>query len=115
MFAASLVAAALTLEVGSGAAHMQSMGRVLRWMTAGESHGRALVTVVEGMVAGVGVTSSDISEQLALQEAGVRPRGADEVRAGPGDGAGRCAARQHSGRPHRCRNQQQRVAGSGNR
>ena len=27
------------------------MGRVLRWTTAGESHGRALVAVVEGMVA----------------------------------------------------------------
>ena len=39
-------------------------------MTAGESHGRALVTVVEGMVAGVGVTSSDISEQLARRRLG---------------------------------------------
>lgn len=39
-------------------------------MTAGESHGRALVAVVEGMVAGVGVTSSDISEQLARRRLG---------------------------------------------
>lgn len=39
-------------------------------MTAGESHGRALVTVVEGMVAGVGVTSSDIAEQLARRRLG---------------------------------------------
>lgn len=43
---------------------------MLRWMTAGESHGRALVTVVEGMVAGVGVTSSDIAEQLARRRLG---------------------------------------------
>lgn len=42
----------------------------MRWMTAGESHGRALVTVVEGMVAGVGVTSSDIAEQLTRRRLG---------------------------------------------
>lgn len=37
---------------------------MLRWTTAGES-GRALMAVVEGMVAGVDVTSSDIGTQLA--------------------------------------------------
>ncbi|MEW5813344.1 MAG: chorismate synthase, partial [Actinomycetota bacterium] len=37
------------------------MGHVLRWTTAGESHGRALVAMVEGMVAGVEVTSADIA------------------------------------------------------
>jgi chorismate synthase len=46
------------------------MGRVLRWTTAGESHGRALVAVVEGMVAGVQVTSADIAEQLARRRLG---------------------------------------------
>ncbi|GAY18517.1 chorismate synthase [Mycobacterium sp. shizuoka-1] len=46
------------------------MGRVLRWTTAGESHGRALVAVVEGMVAGVAVTSTDIAEQLARRRLG---------------------------------------------
>jgi chorismate synthase len=46
------------------------MGRVLRWTTAGESHGRALVTVVEGMVAGVSVTSDDISGELARRRLG---------------------------------------------
>ncbi|WP_421840289.1 chorismate synthase [Mycobacterium sp.] len=43
---------------------------MLRWITAGESHGRALVTVVEGMVAGVEITSVDISEQLARRRLG---------------------------------------------
>ncbi|MBB3604266.1 chorismate synthase [Mycolicibacterium sp. BK556] len=43
---------------------------MLRWTTAGESHGRALVAVVEGMVAGVQVTSSDIAEQLARRRLG---------------------------------------------
>src|SRR6201990_463491 len=46
------------------------MGLVLRWTTAGESHGRALVAVVEGMVAGVEVTSDEISDQLARRRLG---------------------------------------------
>ncbi|MDT5247029.1 MAG: chorismate synthase, partial [Mycobacterium sp.] len=46
------------------------MGRVLRWTTAGESHGRALVAVVEGMVAGVHVTSAEIAGQLARRRLG---------------------------------------------
>ena len=43
---------------------------MLRWTTAGESHGRALVAVVEGMVAGVEVTSTDIADQLARRRLG---------------------------------------------
>ncbi|WP_445164543.1 chorismate synthase [Mycobacterium sp. Dal123C01] len=43
---------------------------MLRWITAGESHGRALVAVVEGMVAGVEVTSTEIADQLARRRLG---------------------------------------------
>ena len=43
---------------------------MLRWTTAGESHGRALLAVVEGMVAGVEVTSADIAAQLARRRLG---------------------------------------------
>ena len=43
---------------------------VLRWTTAGESHGRALVTVLEGMVAGVAVTSEGFAAQLARRRLG---------------------------------------------
>ncbi|HLR99889.1 chorismate synthase [Mycolicibacillus parakoreensis] len=43
---------------------------MLRWTTAGESHGRALVAVVEGMVAGVTVTGDDIAAQLARRRLG---------------------------------------------
>lgn len=43
---------------------------MLRWTTAGESHGRALMAVVEGMVAGVEVTSGDIAGQLARRRLG---------------------------------------------
>jgi chorismate synthase len=46
------------------------MGRVLRWITAGESHGRALVAVVEGMVAGVSVTTEDIAGELKRRRLG---------------------------------------------
>ena len=46
------------------------MGRVLRWTTAGESHGRALVSLLEGMVAGVRITSDDIRRQLARRRLG---------------------------------------------
>ena len=43
---------------------------VLKWTTAGESHGQALVTIVEGMIAGVEVTVQDISDQLARRRLG---------------------------------------------
>ncbi len=43
---------------------------VLRWITAGESHGPALVALLEGMVAGVEVTSDDVSAQLARRRLG---------------------------------------------
>jgi chorismate synthase len=43
---------------------------VLRWMTAGESHGPALVAVLEGMVAGVEVTTEDLAKQLARRRLG---------------------------------------------
>jgi chorismate synthase len=46
------------------------MGHVLRWTTAGESHGRALVSMLEGMVAGVHITSDDIRTQLARRRLG---------------------------------------------
>ncbi|MGB7239472.1 MAG: chorismate synthase [Rhodococcus sp. (in: high G+C Gram-positive bacteria)] len=43
---------------------------MLRWITAGESHGPALVSILEGMVAGVEVTSEDIATQLARRRLG---------------------------------------------
>ncbi|WP_343599965.1 chorismate synthase [Mycobacterium sp.] len=43
---------------------------MLRWTTAGESHGRALVAMLEGMVAGVAVTSDEIAAELARRRLG---------------------------------------------
>jgi chorismate synthase len=43
---------------------------VLRWLTAGESHGRALVAVLEGLPAGVPVTTADVAAALTRRRAG---------------------------------------------
>jgi chorismate synthase len=43
---------------------------VLRWLTAGESHGPALVAVLDGVPAGIVVTSADISRELARRRLG---------------------------------------------
>jgi chorismate synthase len=42
----------------------------MRWLTAGESHGSALVAVLEGMPAGVTVTSADVVGELARRRLG---------------------------------------------
>ncbi|XVQ13791.1 chorismate synthase [Spirillospora sp. CA-255316] len=43
---------------------------MLRWLTAGESHGQALTAIVEGLPAGVRVTSDDIAEALRRRRLG---------------------------------------------
>ena len=43
---------------------------MLRWLTAGESHGPALTAVAEGFPAGIEVTSSDIQAALARRRLG---------------------------------------------
>ena len=43
---------------------------MLRWMTAGESHGEALTALIEGVPAGVDITSEDIRSALARRRLG---------------------------------------------
>lgn len=43
---------------------------MVRWLTAGESHGPALVAIVEGIPAGVRVTSDDVRAALARRRLG---------------------------------------------
>jgi chorismate synthase len=43
---------------------------MLRWITAGESHGPALVAVLEGLPAGVSVTTQDLADDLARRRLG---------------------------------------------
>lgn len=42
----------------------------LRWLTAGESHGPALVGIIEGMPAGVPLTGEDVRRDLARRQQG---------------------------------------------
>ena len=46
------------------------IGAMVRWLTAGESHGEALTAIVEGIPAHVEVTSADIGRDLARRRLG---------------------------------------------
>src|SRR3954469_4205633 len=43
---------------------------MLRWLTAGESHGPALTAILEGLPAGVRVTTDDVAAALARRRLG---------------------------------------------
>ena len=43
---------------------------MLRWLTAGESHGQLLTAILEGLPAGVEVRTDDVSHQLARRRLG---------------------------------------------
>jgi len=43
---------------------------MLRFLTAGESHGKALVVVVEGLPAGLAVTTDEVADELARRRLG---------------------------------------------
>jgi chorismate synthase len=43
---------------------------MLRWLTAGESHGPALMGIIEGVPAGVELTSGQIADSLARRRLG---------------------------------------------
>jgi len=44
---------------------------MLRYLTAGESHGKCLVAILEGMVAGLKVEPKEIDKQLARRQGGI--------------------------------------------
>ena len=83
---------------------------MLRYLTAGESHGRALVVILEGVPAGLLVTAEDIQRGLARRRLGFGrgPRmrfEVDEVSLVGGIRHGRTL-----GSPDRHRDRQHRVA-----
>ena len=43
---------------------------MVRWLTAGESHGPALVGIIEGLPAGIPLTTSMVQESLARRRLG---------------------------------------------
>ena len=70
-------------------------GRVLRYLTAGESHGRALVVIVEGLPAGLPVTAEQIQSELARRRLGYGRGPAPTLRGRRAD-----PGRRHPPRPH---------------
>ena len=44
---------------------------MLRWLTAGESHGPALIATIDGLPAGIEITSREIQDELARRRLGV--------------------------------------------
>lgn len=49
---------------------MWQNGPMLRWITAGESHGPELVAVLEGLPAGIAITTADVQDALARRRLG---------------------------------------------
>ena len=43
---------------------------MLKWMTSGESHGRALTAIVEGLPSNLEVDTAEIDRYLALRQSG---------------------------------------------
>ena len=43
---------------------------MLRYLTAGESHGRALVVIVEGLPAGLSLSTEQVQAELARRRLG---------------------------------------------
>ncbi len=52
---------------------------MLRYLTAGESHGEALIGIIEGMPAGVPITADDINEHLARRWLGYGRGGRSKI------------------------------------
>ncbi len=50
--------------------HQLESNVVLRFLTAGESHGKALVVIIEGLPAGLAVNAEYISDELARRRLG---------------------------------------------
>ena len=50
---------------------------MIRWFTAGESHGPGLLIIVEGIPAGLPLSEEYIDVHLGRRQKGVRPRWAD--------------------------------------
>ena len=82
---------------------------MLRYLTAGESHGQALVVIVEGLPAGLAVTVDDIQGELARRRLGYGRGPAPALRGRRADADRRGAPRPHAGVAGRHRDRQQRV------
>ena len=82
---------------------------MLRYLTAGESHGQALVVIVEGLPAGLAVTVERHPGRAGPAAPRLRPRAAAALRGGRADADRRGAPRPHARLAGRHRDRQQRV------
>src|SRR2546430_11198548 len=88
---------AFTFQRFNVSTFQRSVGEVtpmLRFLTAGESHGKALTAVVEGLPAGLAGSEDDINAQMPRRQQGYGRRvrmqlGADPVEIVPGPIGGR--------------------------
>ena len=82
---------------------------MLRYLTAGESHGQALVVIVEGLPAGLAVTVEDIQAELARRRLGYGRGPAPALRGRRADADRRRPPRPHARLAGRHRDQEHRV------
>lgn len=64
------ISSALCPLLHTSAVKRAIMLAMLRWTTAGESHGKALIALVEGAPAGLDLTTDDVSRHLARRRLG---------------------------------------------
>ena len=76
-------------------------GDMLRWLTAGESHGPALTGGARGMPADVAVTTDDVAAALARRRLGYGRGARQKFEADAVELSRRYPARTHTRRPHR--------------
>ena len=91
---------------------------MLRYLTAGESHGQALVVIVEGLPAGLPITVEEIQAEMARRRLGYGRGPRQTLRAGRADAcSAACATAARSARrwPSRSRTASGSAATSGTR
>src|SRR2546429_9486585 len=79
---------AFTFQRFNVSTFQRSVGEVtpmLRFLTAGESHGKALTAVVEGLPAGLAVSEDDINAQMLRRQQGYGRGGRVELEADRGE------------------------------
>ena len=77
------------------------LASMLRYYTAGESHGKALVALVDGFPAGVELSAELIDAELRSPPGGIRPRRPAAARIRPRRNSQRHLARPVDRQPHR--------------
>ena len=67
---AGRIAEELTAELAARVGNPNTLGQVIRLTTAGESHGRAYVAILDGVPAGIELSEADIQQELDRRRPG---------------------------------------------